>query len=364
MSKVVKIILIIISCLLVLGVLTGCYIILNNPNIYNGVKIEGLDVGSHGKNEAVMYLKDVFNQDAKDKEFLFTYSKYSKSLKYKELGIEYNYDKAVQEAYEVGRAGNIFARLVDIAKVSFEDKNIDLEYKTNDEKLKMELEQIDKEISVDKKDATITYSNGEFITTDEVIGLSVDLEALKKDVESSISEFDVIELPIKKDNPRVVREELNKIKEEIGTYSTSFKANDSNRSYNVKRASDSIDKKLLLPGETFSFNETTGPRSLKAGYKEATVIYDGKFVPGEGGGVCQVSSTLYNTLLSSQVNIVERHRHSLPVGYVPPGRDATVAYDVLDLKFKNNYSAPIYIQSYVNGNVLTVKMYGNKSMKS
>ena len=138
---------------------------------------------------------------------------------------------------------------------------------------------------------------------------------------------------------------------------------DSNRVFNIQRASNSIDNKLVLPGETFSFNSTTGPRSLKAGYKEATVIMNGEFVPGEGGGVCQVSSTLYNTLLDSKISIVERHSHSLPISYVPPNKDATVAFNVLDLKFKNNYNSPVYIKSSVAGDTLIITLYGNKSEK-
>lgn len=361
MNKTLKITLIVISSILTIAIAIGVYSILNRPNIYNGVRIEGVNAGNLSKDEMEIKLTNKFDEEMKNKEILFKSDNYSKSIKYKDLGIKYNYGKAVQKAYEIGRTGNVFERLKDILDISFNDRNIELELTKDDETLNKTIEQINQEVSVDKKDATITYYNGGFIVTDDIIGLSVDVKALKKDVERSIDKSEVVELPIKKDLPKATKEELSKVKEEIGTYSTTFKMNDLNRVYNVKRASDSIDNKLLLPGEIFSFNKATGPRSLKAGYKEATVILNGEFVPGEGGGVCQVSTTLYNTLLDSEVDVVERHKHTLPVPYVPLGKDATVAYDYLDLKFKNNYSAPIYIKSYVNENVLTVKLYGNKN---
>ncbi len=148
--------------------------------------------------------------------------------------------------------------------------------------------------------------------------------------------------------------------EELGEYSTKFKLSEANRAFNIQRASNAIDNKVVLPGETFSFNSTTGPRSYKTDYKEAKAILNGKFVPSPGGGVCQVSSTLYNALLNSKLKIVERHPHSVPVSYVPFGKDATVSFDTLDLKFKNNYSFPVYIKSSVTGDTITVKIYSNK----
>lgn len=148
--------------------------------------------------------------------------------------------------------------------------------------------------------------------------------------------------------------------QEISSYTTKFKASETNRVFNIQRASNSINNKVILPGETFSFNKTTGPRSYKAGYKKASVIVNGQFIQDDGGGVCQVSTTLYNALLNSNMQIVQRHPHSLPVAYVPKGRDAAVAYDYLDLKFKNNRNVPVTIKSNVSGNTLTVKMYINK----
>ncbi|MCL2336100.1 MAG: VanW family protein [Firmicutes bacterium] len=145
----------------------------------------------------------------------------------------------------------------------------------------------------------------------------------------------------------------------ISQYSTRFNAAQVSRNYNIKVAAAALDGQLIAPGEVFSFNRVVGPRSSEAGYKTANVIVNNELVPGLGGGVCQVSSTLYNAVLLANLKIVERTNHSLPVGYVPIGRDATVSYDAVDFKFANDANFYIYIKTDVTGNNLTVKLYGN-----
>jgi len=147
----------------------------------------------------------------------------------------------------------------------------------------------------------------------------------------------------------------------MGTYSTKFNSSQKERSYNISLSSNAIDGTILLPGDVFSFNEIVGPRSTSAGYKTAPVIFEGELVDGIGGGVCQVSSTIYNSVLKSQLGVVERVNHSIPSTYVPKGLDATVAYGFLDFKFKNTTDFPIYIESFVNKNILTVNIYGHQT---
>ena len=103
---------------------------------------------------------------------------------------------------------------------------------------------------------------------------------------------------------------------------------------------------MLTPGTIFSFNQVVGEASLNNGFKEAPIIVNEQFVMGAGGGICQVSSTIYNAALDAGLSIIERHNHGLPVSYLPPGLDATVAYDYLDLKFQNNLKTNILIHAY------------------
>ncbi len=128
--------------------------------------------------------------------------------------------------------------------------------------------------------------------------------------------------------------------------------------HNALLAIRKINGAVIQPGETFSFNRTVGTASRDAGYLRAPVSYNGLLVESWGGGVCQVSTTLYNAALTGGLEIVERSRHRFAPGYVSPGRDAAVAFDTIDLKFRNTYSAPIRIRATINGNTLMVSMIG------
>ena len=144
----------------------------------------------------------------------------------------------------------------------------------------------------------------------------------------------------------------------IAQYSTHFDSTLVNRTENLRLAAKALDGKLLAPGERFSFNESVGERTAEAGYKEALIIEGNTFTPGLGGGVCQVSSNLYNAVILAHLEILERHPHSLPIDYVPPGQDATVSFPILDFRFKDSTEAYLLIRSFVEGNTLNFQLYG------
>lgn len=155
--------------------------------------------------------------------------------------------------------------------------------------------------------------------------------------------------------------ELAKIKEVVASFTTHFPSYQTDRNTNIKIASGKIDGTIVLPGETFSFNDVVGRRTPKEGYREAPVLVNGRHESGIGGGCCQVSTTLYNAVLLANLGIVERNNHSLPSVYVTPGRDAMVAYGSSDLKFKNTTSSPIAIaRKFVSGSI-TFYVLGTKN---
>jgi vancomycin resistance protein YoaR len=117
---------------------------------------------------------------------------------------------------------------------------------------------------------------------------------------------------------------------------------------------------IILPGESFSMNKALGPRTHENGYKEAPIIFKNELVPGTGGGVCQVSSTLYNTVLLAGLDVIEREHHSMTLSYISPGRDATITEDSIDFRFVNNLDYPICLHAAVNGNVLNISILGKK----
>ena len=146
----------------------------------------------------------------------------------------------------------------------------------------------------------------------------------------------------------------------LGRYSTYFDPALRGRVANLRRAAAAIDGLLLQPGQEFSFNDVVGPRTPETGYVEAPELVAGELVPGVGGGICQLSSTLYNAVLYTALRVTERVHHSRPLGYVPPGRDATVYDDVLDLRFVNTEPDPVLLSAEMVENRLTVAIWGSR----
>lgn len=160
--------------------------------------------------------------------------------------------------------------------------------------------------------------------------------------------------------PRVSTEEVESIDTILAQFSTSF--NDStSRGSNIHVAGASTSDILLMPGDMFSYNRATGARTWHNGYKSAPIIVGGRVVNGEGGGVCQVSTTIYNAALLSGLKIDEVHNHTIPSRYAPRGRDASVSYGYTDLKFTNPFNHPIYIKNIVGNGAITTKIYGCKT---
>ncbi|OOE12775.1 VanW family protein [Fictibacillus arsenicus] len=160
--------------------------------------------------------------------------------------------------------------------------------------------------------------------------------------------------------PKVDTELLAHIKtQQIGQYITYFNSNNKSRSNNIELASKALDSHVVFPGETFSFNQVVGNRTIAKGYMRAPIIVRGELSEGVGGGICQVSSTLFNAVDRAGLNIVQRYSHSKRVPYVPPGRDATVSWYGPDFQFKNQYNQPILIRAKKYGGSMMVKLYSS-----
>lgn len=150
---------------------------------------------------------------------------------------------------------------------------------------------------------------------------------------------------------------------ELATYSTTYSASNATRTANLKAAVDKLDNIKIPAGEVFSFNQTVGKRTVTAGYKTATVINGGEFVDGLGGGVCQVSSTVFECVLRANIEIVYRTYHSLEIGYVPLGGDATVQWNSKDFKFKNNLGCDVKLEMTCANGRLTCTLYGKEDVR-
>lgn len=215
-------------------------------------------------------------------------------------------------------------------------------------------------------DATYTEKDGGYVFTPEVRGISFDKAEAKKIIEENRANSKPYEIPAVITEPKVTVAQLEDmfVSKSISEYSTSYASSDANRASNVALAASKINGKVLNPGERFSFNGVVGPRTAATGFKIAHVYEGDRVVDGMGGGICQVSSTLYNAVVLADLKIISRKNHSMPVGYVPLGRDATVSYGTIDFVFENNKPHPIKISAVTNNRRLTVSVCGAASDKA
>ncbi len=200
---------------------------------------------------------------------------------------------------------------------------------------------------------------GEIKINEHHVGVDVKKEDLVKVLES-VNAGMKASCPATITMPEKTKEELEEklFNKTLGKYTTNFSTSSANRAYNVSLAAESINNKILMPGEEFSYNNTIGNPNAERGYKIAGIYENGKTSEGVGGGICQVSSTLYSAVLYADLEIVERHNHSLTVSYVPNGQDATVSYGVIDFRFKNNTEYPVKINSVTSNRNLTISIIG------
>ena len=175
-----------------------------------------------------------------------------------------------------------------------------------------------------------------------------------------IEEKDEYVIPLKFIEPEVQVKDLGNdiFIHTLGSFTSNYKESNVNRSTNVKLASDKINNVILLPGEEFSYNQVVGKRTFENGFREASIYTSAGVVNGLGGGICQVSSTLYNAVLRANLEIVERRNHSYAVSYVPLGTDATVSYGSIDFRFKNNRTYPIKIIASSTNGICSVSITG------
>lgn len=231
--------------------------------------------------------------------------------------------------------------------------------------LNLTFKNIENNINVVPKQAKLTINeNSEqvFYVEKEIIGIYLDKEKLYSLLlENCIKQKPLeIRLPTKQINPLITQKELEKDKFLLSDFSTNISSSNKDRKHNIKNALNSLNKIEIAPNQVFSFNKTIGRRSAENGYRKANIIINDEFVEGYGGGVCQVSSTLYNSALLAGMEILEANKHSKKVSYVKSGFDAMVNYGSSDLKFRNNNPSKITIISNYNSNKIRIRIFGEK----
>ena len=326
--------------------------------------VEGLDVGGLTKDEAKNKLKKNIEDSLKTKTLIIYDNSTEKSIPYSEIGITYSLDKALDSAFELSHKGNIWKKY-QISKNGLDTpKEFTLDKKISDDKILAFIRDNSSTFSVSAKNASMVRKNGGFIITEETEGRLVDENTTLNDIKECLetSDAEIIKVPVsfKIDKPQYSSEIFEQSQTLIASFSTSYNNASANRNENLKVAAQKVSS-ILLPDEIFYLSNQLEPFTEAAGYKNAGVIINGKVEDGLGGGVCQVASTLYNAILLTDIEVVYRQNHSLPVAYVPLGRDATYATDVIDFKFKNNTGYPLTVEGYCKDNKVYVNLYGHKS---
>jgi vancomycin resistance protein YoaR len=337
--------------------------------IYPGVKIAELDLSGKTKAEAIDLLKAKYGDVVLNKKINILSDKKTYTIEYSKLNARYDIEDKVNEAFNYGKDLDMFEKnkLINASAIK--------EYKltfTQDAKYVGELlAVIEKDVNKEPVNASLKMVvRGKFDVTNDIKGYKLEKEKLEADITSKINgdlTGDVeIKAPIEELTAKITAEKLKTIDANISTFNTSFATSSWERSNNIELATKAINGKLLMPGDTFSFNDTVGQRTAARGYKEAGVIINNQISSDLGGGICQVSSTLYNAILRTDLDYkaMERIAHSIPSSYVPKGLDATVDWGNIDYKFKNTLEYPIYIEGYVQNKTLYFNLYSNSVFKN
>lgn len=331
-----------------------------NPNIHKGVKIENIDVSNLSKKEALSKVKKETDVIINNKNIDFYVGEENFCIPLKNFGYNLDLNKAVNEAYSYGRGDNLFSNYFKIIKSSIVKKNIIADTNIDISKRDKVVEGLSEKIYKRPVDAKIIINEDKTVTVKKSeIGRYLDLDETKKLINLDMFKEEKIELPVYDSNPNITSSYYNGIDKLLGDFETDYSGSIKNRKDNIKLAASKFNNLKLSPGDEISFNDVVGEITAENGFKSATVIVGGEYESGIGGGICQVSTTLYNSLILSDLEIIERHNHSRPISYVDLGTDAAVASGYKDLKFKNNTNNPIVILSQANGEKLDFKVLGN-----
>lgn len=433
-SKKTKILLIVIFIIFLL-IFSVIFAIINigNEKVFGKISIMGIDVGNMTREEAKETLNKIIDEKMTE-ELILKKDDYETSLNAIQLDANFNIDEAINEAYNIGRSGNIITNNYNILYTMIFGRNIDCDFSYSEDLLNEKVNNIASKIPGAVVQSSYYIEDENLIIVKGTEGLAIKEDELKNAIINEIKDikqkYNIITIPTEEVKPDEI--DIEKIKNEIykepqdayvsensetgktevhthvngvdfaisideakeilaedkqeytiplkitvpdktiadlgeeafpdelATYSTRYDPTNKNRSNNIAISTEKIDGTIIMPGETFSYNQTVGERTIAEGYKEAGAYAGGRVVQDVGGGICQTSSTLYNAALLANLEIVDRSNHQFLTSYVDAGRDATVAWGSIDFQFKNTRTYPIKIEATAKNGVCTMSIYGIK----
>lgn len=364
----------VLALFLIGGIWIFAYQKVYENKIYPGIYVNNIDFSGKTKQDLEKYFSNK-NSLAENTNFIFLSDYGTATISAKQINFGYDKNFSAEQAYSIGRSDNFISNFSLMLQAYLNGVYLNTVYSYDQDKLLNLLTPLSEKIDKKPVNAIFNFNNNR-VTTFRASenGQTIDLSVLNDEIIKSAknimsldsSQVQVIRLPIKEIAPEITTDKVNNlgIKELIGSGHSLFYHSIASRIYNINLAASRINGILVAPGETFSFDKALGDISAFTGYKQAYVIQNGKTVLGDGGGVCQVSTTFFRAILNAGLPVVERHAHAYRVGYYeedsPPGFDATIFVPSVDLKFKNDTGHYILIQSEIDLDnlALTFNLYG------
>lgn len=336
-------------------------VLLPQDTAWPGVKVEGVAVGGLSESAILAELQPLAAQIS-GRALRLVSQNHKRALRWDEAGITANLEDTAALAVAEGKSGALWHRLAQRWFLWKHGKSLQTSYSVDRNRLKAAIAKVGASLGVAPVDASARWANGEVVVVPGRPGTSVDVDRTAEAVLAELGTGETapsVSIVMKVEQPEVNVQDLAQLDTILASYSTRFNRGQVNRTHNLRLAAAAVDKTLVRPGETFSYNNVVGPRLEKKGYKAAPIFEEGQVVPGIGGGVCQVATTVYNVALLAGLKIAARQPHSRPVTYAPHGRDATVAYPTPDLRFENCLTGPVYLRTGVGRSRVVITALGN-----
>ena len=326
--------------------------------ISDGVYIGDQNVGGMTTKEAEQYVKNQVKA-LEDTTVTIQMGDQQSTKTLKELGLKWDNPDLVQEISQIGTTGNIIRRYKEQKSLQNENSHYEIEYTVDSSLEEAFVDSDPVEGSVYMGDDGQLYVEG---GTD---GLTLDADATLKDLQDAIGDWKdeniTIEATVERESPQVTAETLSKMTDVLGTATTDYSASSAGRAQNVENGTSKINGTLLMPGESFSVTDAVVPFNAENGYELAPSYEAGQVVDSYGGGICQVSTTLYNAVLKAELEVDARSNHTMLVSYVDPSKDAAIAEGVMDFVFTNDKDSPIYIAGSAYYGTLTFTIFGEET---
>ena len=331
--------------------------------ILKGVSIDKLDVSGMTREEALAALES-YEKNLGGQSIKLGIGDNVIEAKLSDLGVTFDNEDLVDEAI----AGNIVKRYKDQKDLQHSGKTFPLSWQTNEDTVRTYVENNCTKYDKKAQNASLTRENGAFNFVAGTEGLELNVDSAVRTISDYLENSwtsdntEVLNLETQVTEPEGSAEELANIKDLLGSFTTSFSTSGSNRCKNVSSGASHINGTVLYPGEEFSAYETVSPFTEANGYAMAGSYLNGEVVDSMGGGICQVSTTLYNAVLRAELNVTERSPHSMTVHYVDLSEDAAIAGTYKDFKFVNSTEYPIYIEGYTTSDKkITFNIYGKET---